>query len=296
MICGLFATDFAYTLDFLARSACVEWLESRLPEGADWEFRLLAAGVYALCFALAGRWVASRIVLGAPPKRSMLFAIFGASQVAACTLGMLTMGRAWVAMLVVGTALTAATAPITLLLAHNASWAWRARAGTLLHQSYRRARWIDVATGVTVLLATYANPMFGTGHGAPDGRAGVALLFVLIAGLTAGIVGIYSMLALTRVASLRRRFVRAASAPVHSEGDAPVFDLGIGDERACELTRAASAYRHRDRVEAVCVGDIRRAWRVVGMSLGRSIGVVVAGAFITLAEMRFEALFFGVCV
>ena len=92
--------------------------------------------------------------------------------------------------------------PFALLLANNGRGAWRARVGSCVHDTYRRARWIDVATAIVVLLALCANPVTMLHAGAACGD------------------------------DERER-----------EGAAPVFDVGVGDERLHDVSAAASAYR-----------------------------------------------------
>ena len=58
---------------------------------------------------------------------------------------------------------------------------------------------------------------------------------------------------------------------------------------------ASSAYRHQDKVQAVCVGDVARAWRVMGMSVARSLSIVGIGVLIFVVDLRVDSLLYGTC-
>jgi hypothetical protein len=298
-IVGLFATDFWATIRFVSYTVCyASWGSLFRTLRLDWDERLMIALLYACTFGLAGRWVARKLMAGAPPKRTMVVAIYAAAQAAACGIGMVTFGQGFAIGVLLGIVCATICAPFAMLLAHNASWAWLARTDSILHATYRRARWVDVATGVTVLLSLYANPVFGVGgHVRNNGRGIVATLLVLVAASMAVVVAVSAVSSIMRISRLGARF-RSASGTydIDSEGDAPVVDVGFGDERKHDVATASSAYRHQDRIEAVCVGDLKRAWRVIGFAMGRSIAVVALGAVILGTHFRVPFPFhYGYC-
>jgi hypothetical protein len=158
---------------------------------------------------------------------------------------------------------------------------------------YRRARWIDLATGLVVLLALYANPMFGERHdvGGRD-RVLLTMAIVFVASSVAVVMMVSGASSLRRLGKIRARFGAASGdGEAARERGAEVVDLGIGEERRHDVRAAASAYRHQDRVEAVCVGDLKRAWRVLAFAAARALLVVVIGAVVMGARVRFGVPF-----
>lgn len=287
---GVFATDFATSLRYFSYTICVDELRDIVPMiESDWDTRVLLGVLYAGVFAIAGRWVARRITEGAPPKRTLTFAVFAAGQASACVVGMVTLGQGFQPGMVLGGVVSVMCLPFALLMVHNAGWAWRARLGSVLHRAYRRARWIDVATGVTILLAGYANPVFGAQYVT---RGMLATVFVFAASSLAVIMLVLAVSSLVRVGRLGVEFATArAGGEVAREGGARIVDLGIGEERKHDVAAAASAYRHQEQVRAVCVGDMRRAWRVIGLAAGRALTVAAIGAAVLATSLRLDAMY-----
>ena len=301
-VVGLYASELTITLSFVCEQLCLDVLAEVLPQTRlDLDQRLMVALVYALSFGLAGRWVSARLVAEAPPLRSMLFAVFAGAQMAGCIVGVFTMGRAWGWAALVGVVASLASAPFAMLLAHNGRWAWRAREGSLLHASYRRARWIDVATAVVVLLALYANPMFGSRSWGMDVelRQQGAILLIGVAVCAAALLALRGTWSLIRVARARHAFREATAGDEErehdSEGSIPVFDVGVGDDRLHDVQRGASAYRHATRIQAVCVGDLARAGRVLGMAVGRAAAIAMVGGAILALDVYVGVPLSGMC-
>jgi hypothetical protein len=293
---GLFAVDLGETLRFALRTLCLPSLGSLVASGdLNTGECLVMASFCALSFGIAGRWVAANLVRGVSPIREMLLAVFAAGQAAGSAIGVLSFGGSWAQCMLVGLICSLVVAPFASLLAHNGGWAWRARAGSLLHASYRRARWIDAATAISVTLALYAQPVFGTGgHVHGHTRAIIATTLVFVAASVAAAMAVVALSALLRLRAVGARFRGCGDGSAERERDAEIFDVGIGDERRHHLIAAASAYRHQDAVAAVCVGDMARAWRVVALAVGRSLAVVALGVLVLGTRFRFDWPF-GAC-
>ena len=294
---GMFAIDFCKTLKFALHGMCMDDLGALLPriDGAvEADERLMLGALFALAYGGAGRWVSRKLVMGGDPFKTMLIALFVAGQTWTVVIGLVTLGEDYLVALASGLITTAIIAPFALLMVHNARNAWVVREGSFLHQTYRKARWVDVATGVVILLAYYANPFFGVGYGGIE-RAIGATVVVAFAAMLATVMAVAAVSGLVRIGRLRGRFDGAENGDAEREGEVPVFDIGDGDERLHDVKDAASAYRHQATIEAVCVGDLKRAWRVIGLSVGRAVGVVAVGALILAVRFQLEMPEYGAC-
>ncbi|MCA9625233.1 MAG: hypothetical protein KC731_39695, partial [Myxococcales bacterium] len=265
---GFFVSDLCATFDYLTRELCL----SASPFRAwtpSWGSRFGLGLLFAISFAAAGRWTSAQL-LASPGRwgkvRAAILAVFGAGLGGATFLGLMTLGRELPASILYGGLTACLCLPLAIILIHEGASALAARRGTLLHRTYRRVQWVDVAIGMTLVASLYANPMFGHGIHFSFGRELVATGVVIVA-VGAGLTALLRALAdLGTVLRLSRRFSAAEAvegADAEREAGVPIIDLGLGDARLYDLHRGKSAYRGHDRLEAVCVGDVARARRVL---------------------------------
>lgn len=168
-------------------------------------------------------------------------------------------GPAWG--LLSGSLAAAAFVPIFLVVLAAARRAQRARLGSMVAGSDRRAVWAILAT--TLALATAgALPEWPAAGAQNSAQPWPALLMLAGAALVVG-----------AALLLDRRALRGAEAALQGaapqpadEMDAvtpgvPHLDLGLGDGLAARLARSAAAYRGRDRALALVQGspDLARA-------------------------------------
>lgn len=186
-----------------------------------------------------------------------------------------------------GAACAAAFVPVCLAVLAAARRAKRARLGSLVSASDRRAVWGILATALSVatLEALAAWPAAGIGEApAPWPAAGMLAAAALLIGgiLVADALG-------------RRRAERALSPGLVPQDPeraasvdtgAPRLDLGLGDGLSAHVARAAAAYRGRDRALALVQGDAdqaRAAFRRAGIRGAMGLATVLLVACAHLA-------------
>jgi hypothetical protein len=262
------------------------------------DVRLVTAGVTAVLGALIGlllrRWCAGRRYsweVDAPdpderlgsdswwrhaPVILLAGAVAGGFFAAYSTLGEVGLG------VVAGMALALPFLPVCAAVLSAARRAQRARLGSLVAGSDRRAVWGILATAL--LIATLEGlPDWPAPRGKPlFGPAPVLGLLV------AGIACIVAVLA-ADVLSWRRATRALAQGLQRHEGDDPAVsneaasrvDLGLGDEIRAQVSRTAAVYRGKDRTLALVQGDPDRALGALRRAIGRGIvGLAVAGAVV----------------
>lgn len=159
-----------------------------------------------------------------------------------------------------GAACAAAFVPVCLAVLAAARRAKRARLGSLVSASDRRAVWGILATALSLATveALPGWPATGVAESpAPWPAIGILVVLALLLG------GI-----LAADARDRRRAERAMApglvprdpeSAAASDAGAPRLDLGLGDDLAARVARAAAAYRGRDRTLALVQGDAEQA-------------------------------------
>ena len=183
-----------------------------------------------------------------------------------------------------GLGCAAAFVPVCLAVIAAARRARRARLGSLVSDSDRRAVWGILATALSVatLEALPAWPAAAAGEGSAPVPAAVMLgaAALVIAGIL-----VADGLGLRRA---RRELApglvaRDPTSLASTDVEAPRLDLGLGDDLAARIARTAAAYRGRDRTLALVQGDPEQAISAFRRALARggaclSIVALAAGA------------------
>jgi hypothetical protein len=185
-----------------------------------------------------------------------------------------------------GTLCAAAFLPVCVAVISAARRAQRARLGSIVAGSDRRAVWgiLAATLSVATLGGLVAWPAAAAGlpvHPAP--ALGMALA---AAALT---------LAILAADARARRQVRRALSPgltpqtaadlSAADAAAPRLDLGLGDELLARLSRGASAYRARERTLALVQGDPDQAGDALGRAVRRGSFSVAGIGAIVLAHL-----------
>jgi hypothetical protein len=159
----------------------------------------------------------------------------------------------------------------------------RAREGSLLHASDRRAVWLPAATAVA--LGTLAAIPEWTAFPIafrPSLELSRALGLLALAAIAALLIGDIAGLARARRAAHDLRTMRACdpeSPDLPWAGDR--LDLGLGDRAAVHVIPANGPYRELDRVIKVIRGDARAASHALGWSVARgAIALAVASTVV----------------
>jgi hypothetical protein len=170
--------------------------------------------------------------------------------------------------------------PVCAAVLAAARRAQRARLGSLVAASDRRAVWGILATAL--LLATLeALPDWPAPRGKPLIGPAPALALVVAAVACILVVLAADVLAWRRAARVLAQGLtpREAGDLGPDDGAAPHLDLGLGDDLHARVSRSRAAYRGRDRTLAVVQGDGDRARDALRRALRRGlVGVAVAGA------------------
>jgi hypothetical protein len=202
--------------------------------------------------------------------------------------------------------------PVCLAVIAAARRAMRARLGSLVSESDRRAVWSILATALSVatLEALPSWPGAAT-HDVPAPLPAV-LMLVVSAALVAGVL-VYDAIDLRRAKQALAPGLEARD-PTDtraSEADAAAarLDLGLGDDLAARVARTSAAYRGKDRTLALVKGDANQALSALRRALARGglcLGVIalVAGAHVLArgdqalrmySEARCEDFHFASC-
>jgi hypothetical protein len=188
--------------------------------------------------------------------------------------------------------------PVCLAVLAAARRAQRARLGSIVAGSDRRAVWAILALALA-LATVEALPSWPASAAGEVTRPEPALWMALSAGLLTLAVLVADVIAL--------RSARRAIAPgleqrnpceTHAgDADAPRLDLGIGEDLLARLARSATAYRGRDRTLALVQGSPEQATSALRRAVLRgALGLVAIGAVVgghmaanTPAADRFHA-------
>jgi hypothetical protein len=170
--------------------------------------------------------------------------------------------------------------PIGALVVGAARRAARARMGSIVAASDRRAMWgiLAAALAAATLLALPDWPASVVGY---VDTPWVALGTALACGaLTVGLL-VADLEALTRVRRLGREagsmLLREASDEAREDDPEPEVDFGLGGDVMARMARGAAAYRARDRATALVLGSSEQAIEALRLGLRRSaigIGIV----------------------
>lgn len=172
--------------------------------------------------------------------------------------------------------------PVCLLVLSSARRAQRARLGSIVAGSDRRAVWgiLAAALSATTLFAALDWP---AAH-LEDTEKPIAALFILLATALVTLVVLAADLR-----ALRR--AQAALAPGLSTGEdgpapfvdpsVPRVDLGLGDDLASRIARSAAAYRGRDRAVELVQGNPEQALGALHRAVWRGVtSLVLMGVFL----------------
>lgn len=198
-----------------------------------------------------------------------------------------------------GLACAAAFLPVCLAVLGAARRAQRARLGSLVAASDRRAVWGILATALSVTTLGALPSWAAAAAGDVPSQLPVALM------LAASALGIAGILAADLRSARRARqtlspdvIAKEASEIASSDTATPRLDLGLGDDLAARVARPSSAYRGRDRAVALILGNpglalsaLRRAVR--RGAVGLALVAVAAGLHVVAdsgpARMAYDA-------
>lgn len=166
-------------------------------------------------------------------------------------------------------------APVCLAVLAAARRAQRARLGSSVAGADRRAVWgiLAITLGVMTLAALPDWPAWV----AHEGSAPIVTLGLLLAAATATLVTLLADRRALALAKLELDAAMAVQEPAEVEpgtGEAPRFDLGLGDQVLVGVSRGAAAYRQQERKVALVRGGpealvaLERAVRRGALGLG----------------------------
>jgi hypothetical protein len=233
-----------------------------------------AAVGWALGVVLTRR-MAARDALGATPLRwPVLCAMVAAGGAAAgCFVGGLELGTMNGALTGAGNGALSALAfvPVCALVLSFARRADRARQGSIVAASDRRAVWGILATALAVTtLAAAADWPAAQRHAASEPWAAAAM--AAGAGLAVLAILLADVAAFARVArAVRGDLALRDPDDARVADDVPALDLGLGEDVRARLTRGAGAYRSRDRAVALVLGSTGEARGALGWALLRGV-------------------------
>jgi hypothetical protein len=250
----------------------------------------LAAGISALVCAVLGAALTRRCVLcdlllatEVPRPLLAVYVIIG-GVVAGGAVGGLARDSMFglVSGAVSGALCAVAFLPVCALVLTAARRANRARLGSIVAGTDRRAVWGIMATALSVMMlaalpdwpasryGTVAPPRVALGMTA---GAGLLILAILVA----------DAVALTRVARVARTEMEPRDRDEADRGEAiPELDLGLGEQVLATLSRSAAAYRSRDRVVALLIGSVGEARAALRRALLRGVlGLAIAAAVLS---------------
>jgi uncharacterized membrane protein len=167
--------------------------------------------------------------------------------------------------------------PVCLLVLAAARRAQRARLGSIVAGSDRRAVWGILA--VTLAVATTEGVVDWPAAAGGDVAMPVAALAMAIgAAVAVGVVLVADARAIRRARrALEPGLADRGTAAI--DPGAPTIDLGLGDGLLARLARSASAYRGRDRAVALVQGSPEEAMLALSRAVRRgaaSLGVILA--------------------
>ncbi len=183
-----------------------------------------------------------------------------------------------------GLACAAAFVPVCLAVLGAARRAQRARLGSLVAASDRRAVWGILATTVSVTtLGALPNWVAADAGDVASQLPVVGMLAVSAVGIAAILAA--DLLSLRRAKKTRAPDVVAKSASEVASSDTatPRLDLGLGDDIAARVARPQSAYRGRERAVALILGSPALSIRELTRAARRgALGLLAVAAVATL--------------
>jgi hypothetical protein len=280
-------------LPFAITGACAGWLSAAMvsnplfgfrakPEIATaWATVLAALTGFALTRACVGRRYDYEMGEPDPEVRPatdtwplQITIVIAAGATTGGLLASMTPGCTTTEECIIGGALCAlAFFPVCLAVIGAARRAQRARLGSIVAASDRRAVWGILA----MLLAVMSLEML------PNWPAYFAQIDVpspapVLAILAASTLCTVGVLFADARALRRARLVVAHGLSVHEQqeaepgaADAPRLDLGIGNEILAKVTRGAAAYRHREQTLALVKGTPKLALDALGRAVRRGM-------------------------
>jgi hypothetical protein len=228
---------------------------------------LVGAFVTRRCSTAAESWAST----GAT-RLTLVLAVMLAGAVSGALVGGLTWwtGRGAFAGVFAGLGCALGFLPVCALVLASARRAERARLGSLVAGSDRRAVWSMLAStvAVTTLLALPDWPAVADGaHGSPE----VAWAIALCACVTNAAIAVAEWRASRRIDACAGSVTEPRdSEDAASDADVPRVDLGLGEGVLATVMRAASAYRDRDRTVELLLGDPATARAAVKRALARA--------------------------
>jgi hypothetical protein len=173
--------------------------------------------------------------------------------------------------------------PVCALVVAAARRAERARLGSIVAGSDRRAMWsimMAALAGVTLIALPEWIPLGNAFATAPH----VARTIALGAGVVALGLLIVDGIALRRVArvGVAGMELRGPGADEEEGDPAPDLDFGLGDEVMARMARGGAAYRTRERTVALVLGSVAQARAAIRQAIKRgAIGLAFIGAVLT---------------
>jgi hypothetical protein len=169
----------------------------------------------------------------------------------------------------------------------------RAREGSLLDASDRRAVWLAaaaaVAFGSIAVVVGWPVPGAGPRPGLGISRSlGVLALSVITAILLQDLAGLFRVRSATASLRIMRPCDPAAPDALWA-GER--LDLGVGNEMAARVVPAATAYREIERVDKVIQGDPAAARRAFGRSIACGVAALALAVTAIAAADASGALF-----
>lgn len=183
-----------------------------------------------------------------------------------------------------GVLFTAPFVPVCAFLLAAARRAQRARLGSLVAGSDRRAIWGILAITLTVCTLE-GLPDWAAPRGRPLFGPEPVIAFLAAAAATIGLVLAADSRALARARSL----IAMGLGRHHRDGagfdgdSVPRLDLGLGDDVLSQVARTGAVYRGRDRTLALVQGDVDQAIGALARARWRGVvGIFVLGVVITM--------------
>lgn len=256
---------------------------------------LLAAGFAALTGALLTRWCTNDEAYrfhsselgpdGRPPSDTWprhALAVLAAGTITGALVAGVSRAYNGMAIGALGGMLSAlAFVPVCLAVVAAARRAMRARLGSIVASSDRRAVWGILAMALTIAtleaLPQWAAAAAGDVPSAAPvkymvGLAGLAIAFILLADLAA--------LRRARAALSLDLVQRSAEQVDAADTRAPRLDLGLGDDIAAQVAAPANAYRGRERTVALITGSPEQAMVALRGAARRGIAGLVLVALV----------------
>jgi hypothetical protein len=247
----------------------------------------IAAGCSMVIAAALGRYLTRSVVNGpvfADPGATW-FRLVAAQMIGGALSGALVGGFTWFTERgmtsggIAGALAGLAFLPIGALVVGAARRAARARMGSIVAASDRRAMWgiLAAALAAATLLALPDWPASMVG---PLATPWIALGMTLACGALTVALLVADLEALSRVRRLDRETtameVREPSAEPRDDDPEPEVDFGLGTDVLARVARGAAAYRARDRATALLLGSSEQALDELRRAVRRgAIGIAV---------------------